>query len=56
MKQLPKTQGSIRGEGKIDSSGNVWYGPAVGFANTRSLGDAIMLQARVLLTTDVTCF
>ena len=31
MKQLSKAQGSIRGEGKIDSGGNVWYGP-VGFA------------------------
>ena len=55
MKQLPKAQGSIRGEGKIDSGGNIWYGP-VGFANTRSLGDAVMLRARVLSTTYVTCF
>ena len=44
-----------KGEGKIDSGGNVWYGP-VGIAKTRSLGDAVMLRARVLSTTYVTCF
>ena len=44
-----------KGEGRIDSGGNVWYGP-VGIAKTRSLGDAVMLRARVLSTTYVTCF
>lgn len=34
-------------ESRIDSSGNVFYGP-VGIAMTRALGDAVMLRAGVL--------
>ena len=44
-----------KGEGRIDSGGNVWYGP-VGIAMTRALGDAVMLRAGVLSTPEVTCF
>ena len=34
-------------EGRIDRSGNVWYGP-VGISMTRALGDAVMLRAGVV--------
>ncbi len=34
-------------EGRIDSGGNVWYGP-VAIAMTRALGDAVMTRAGIL--------
>jgi len=42
-------------EGRIDGSGNVFYGP-VGIAMTRALGDAVMLRAGVLPTPIVRVF
>jgi len=42
-------------EGRIDSGGNVWYGP-VGIAMTRALGDSVMKRAGVIPTPEVTCF
>uniref|UniRef100_A0A7S4JRX4 PPM-type phosphatase domain-containing protein n=2 Tax=Odontella aurita TaxID=265563 RepID=A0A7S4JRX4_9STRA len=41
-----------RSEGRIDQSGNVFYGP-VGIAMTRALGDAVMLRAGVLPTPEI---
>lgn len=38
-----------KSEGRIDSQGNVWYGP-VGISMTRALGDAVMLRAGVVPT------
>ena len=43
------------GEGRIDGSGNVWYGP-VGIAMTRALGDSVMSRAGVISTPQVTTF
>jgi len=43
------------GEGRIDESGNVWYGP-VGIAMTRALGDSVMSRAGVIPTPQVTTF
>jgi serine/threonine protein phosphatase PrpC len=40
------------GEGRIDGSGNVWYGP-VGIAMTRALGDSVMTRAGVISTPQV---
>lgn len=42
-------------DGRIDGSGNVWYGP-VGIAMTRALGDSVMMRAGVLPTPVVTKF
>jgi len=41
-------------EGRVDSGGNVWYGP-VGIAMTRALGDAVMKRAGVIPTPEITC-
>ena len=38
-----------KGEGRIDDSGNVWYGP-IGIAMTRALGDSVLLRAGVIPT------
>jgi serine/threonine protein phosphatase PrpC len=43
------------GEGRIDGSGNVGYGP-VGIASTRALGDSVMSRAGVIPTPQVTTF
>lgn len=40
------------GEGRIDSGGNVWYGP-VGIAMTRCLGNVVMKRAGVIHTPDI---
>ena len=42
-----------RCQGRIDASGNVFYGP-VGIAMTRSLGNAVMLRAGVLPVPKIT--
>lgn len=41
-------------EGRIDSGGNVWYGP-IGIAMTRALGDAVMKRAGVIPTPEIAC-
>jgi len=43
------------GEGRVDSMGNVFYGP-VGISMTRALGDAVMLRAGVIPSPIVDCF
>lgn len=42
-------------QSRIDSEGNVWYGP-VAIAMTRALGDAVMLNAGVISTPEVRSF
>ncbi len=42
-------------EGRIDSQGNVWYGP-IGIAMTRSLGNIFMKRAGVIATPEVKVF
>mmetsp|Transcript_9989 Transcript_9989/g.11619 ORF Transcript_9989/g.11619 Transcript_9989/m.11619 type:complete len:386 (-) Transcript_9989:27-1184(-) len=43
------------GDGRIDKSGNVWYGP-IGIAMTRSLGNIVMKRAGVIPTPETTKF
>ena len=50
IKQMPlELQRIQQGEGRIDSMGNIFYGPQ-GIAMTRSLGNAVMLRAGILPT------
>lgn len=54
--KLDEERGRIESaDGRIDGSGNVWYGP-VGIAMTRALGDSVMMRAGVLPTPVVTEF
>ena len=41
------------GEGRIDSGGNVWYGP-IGIAMTRCLGNLVMKRAGVICKPEIT--